>query len=178
MVTATTIKTERLLLMPLKMTHLEALFEIAKDPRSIEDYQYAAQEIEDVRQWLEPSFNNSDELNWVAFKNEQLIGFFEVYLEAEYSELQINVCRIGYFIDYREQKQGFGTELLLGVIDWLFRETTIERVEAGVTLHNASSYRILEKAGFVRDKVVKDNWEWRSETFDSVYYYLTKPSTN
>ena len=64
------------------------------------------------------------------------------------------------------------------VIDWLFCYTDIERIEAGVTLHNIPSYRVLEKVGFIREKIVEGNWKWYNKVYDSAYYYLPKISTN
>ena len=106
----------------------------------------------------------------------RVIGLFEVCLEAEYSDAADNVCRVGYFLDVREHNQGYATEALQAVVDWLFQTTDVKRIEAGVTLHNVASYRILEKVGFIREKVVPNNWKWYDQTFDSAYYYLQKPS--
>lgn len=176
-VTPTIIVTERLTLTPLTLADAQAIYDIAQEKESIEDFQYVAHSLDDVKRWLEPSYHNPAELTWVIRKQQQIIGVFEVCLEAEYSDLKANVCRIGYFLDWREQNQGYGTEVLEGVINWLFGHTDIERIEAGVTLHNVASYRILEKAGFTREKIVRGNWEWYDQVYDSAYYYLLKKST-
>jgi [ribosomal protein S5]-alanine N-acetyltransferase len=177
MITATTIVSKRLRLEPLTLADVHAIYDIAREKKSIEDFQYVAHSLEDVKSWLEPSYHNPGVLTWVIRKQERVIGFFEVCFEAEYSDLTTNVCRIGYFIDCREHNQGYGTEVLQGVIDWLFSHTDIERLEAGVTLHNAPSYRILEKVGFIRDKIVEGNWKWYDQVYDSAYYYLPRSST-
>lgn len=176
MVTADKIITQRLTLEPLALTDVEAIYHIAQDKKSIEDFQYAAHQIEDVRAWLEPSYHDPATLLWVIRRQERVIGLFEVCFEAEYSDLQTNVCRIGYFLDCKEHNQGYATEALRGVIDWLFQNTEVERIEAGVTLHNLPSYRILEKAGFIREKVVSGNWKWYDQVYDSAYYCLLKPA--
>ena len=175
MVTTTKIITNRLTLDPLELTDTEAIYQIAQDKRSIEDFQYVAQRLEDVKAWLEPSYHDPDTLLWVIRKQECVIGLVEVCLEAEYSDVQTHVCRIGYFLDWKEHNQGYATEVLRAVIDWLFHNTEIERIEAGVTLHNIPSYRVLEKVGFLREKVVSGNWKWYDQVYDSAYYYLLKP---
>lgn len=176
MVTATRTITKRLTLEPLTLADVQAIYEIAQEKKSIEDFQYVAHSLDDVKSWLEPSYHDPAVLTWVIRKRERTIGLFEVCFEAEYSDLESNVCRIGYFLDYREHNQGYATEALQGVVDWLFSHTDIERIEAGVTLHNVPSYRILEKVGFIREKIVEGNWEWYDQVYDSVYYYLPKPS--
>ena len=174
MVVATNLCTERLTLEPLTLDDTQAIYDIAKNKKSIEDFQYVASCLDDVKKWLEPSYHNPNNLIWVIQKQGQTIGLFDVCFEAEYSDLETGVCRIGYFIDFREQNNGYATEALLAVVNWLFLETEIERIEAGVTLHNVPSYSILEKAGFIREKIVANNWEWYGEFYDSAYYYLPK----
>ncbi|MGD1904554.1 MAG: GNAT family N-acetyltransferase [Leptolyngbyaceae cyanobacterium] len=175
MFTATILQTQRLTLAPLELADIPAIFEIAKERRSIEDFQYVASNLDDVKAWLEPSYYDANNLIWVIHKHNQAIGLFDVCFEAEYSDLETNVCRVGYFLDFREHNQGYTTEALLIVIDWLFRCTDVERIEAGVTLKNIPSYRVLEKAGFIRDKVVQNNWKWYEDLYDSAYYYLLRP---
>jgi RimJ/RimL family protein N-acetyltransferase len=175
MFTAETIVTSKLTLSPLTPADEQAIYEIAREKKSIEDFQYTAHSPDDVKAWLEPSYDDPDTLTWVIRKQGCVIGLFEACFEAEYSDMADHVCRIGYFIDCSEHNQGFGTEVLQAVTDWLFSQTDVERIEAGVTLHNVPSYRILEKAGFLRDKIVEGNWKWYDQIYDSVYYYLLKP---
>jgi ribosomal-protein-alanine N-acetyltransferase len=168
--------TARLALEPLGLDDIPAIFEIAREKESIEDYQYVVRSLEEIRAWLEPSIHDEASLLWVIRRQGRAIGLFEVSFEAEYSDWESNVCRIGYFVDHREQNQGYATEALRAVVDWLFRCTGVERIEAGVTLHNVPSHLILEKAGFVRDRIVEGNWRWYDRVYDSVYYYLSRPS--
>jgi ribosomal-protein-alanine N-acetyltransferase len=177
MVTATQIVTRRLTLDPLTSADMEALYDIAREKKSIEDFQHVAHSLDDVKAWLEPSYQDPTIMPWVIRKRERIVGFFEVCLEAEYSGLKEHVCRIGYFLDWKAHNKGYATEALRSVVDWLFRHTDIERIEAGVTLHNVPSYRILEKAGFIREKIVKGNWKWNDQVYDSAYYYLPRPPT-
>lgn len=174
MVVATNLETPRLILKPIEPSDIADIYEIAKEKKSIEDFQYVAHSLNDVQAWLAPSLQSPASLIWTIRKKENTIGLFEVYLEAEYSSVETNVCRVGYFLDFREHNQGYATEALLAVIDWLFTNTPIERIEAGVTLHNVPSYRVLEKAGFIRDHVIAGNWKWYDKVYDSAYYYLLK----
>ena len=169
--------TQRLTLDPLQLDDLQAIYDIAKEKKSIEDFQYAARSLDDVKTWLQPSYHDPSNLVWVIRKQGQTIGLFDVCFEAEYSNLETKVCRIGYFLDFREHNHGYATEALLAVVNWLFHHTNIERIEAGVTLHNIPSYRVLEKAGFIREKIVEGNWKWHDRVYDSAYYYLPKIRT-
>ncbi|WP_299493783.1 GNAT family protein [Acaryochloris sp. IP29b_bin.137] len=174
---ATTLCTQRLTLEPLTLADIQAIYAIAKERQSIEDFQYVASSVDDVKAWLEPSYHDPTQFVWIIRKEGHTIGLFEVCFEAEYSDLEDKVCRIGYFLDFREHNQGYATEVLLTVRDWLFGYMDVERIEAGVTLCNIPSYRVLEKAGFTREKIVKGNWRWYGKFYDSAYYYLLKTST-
>jgi hypothetical protein len=61
MVTATTIFTKRLTLEPFTMADVQAIYEIAQEKKSIEDFRYVAHSLDDVKNWLEPSYNNPEE---------------------------------------------------------------------------------------------------------------------
>ncbi|WP_299395152.1 GNAT family N-acetyltransferase [Pelagibius sp.] len=174
MVAAARLRTERLILDPAKAEDLDEIFEIARDRKSIEDFQSAAERIEDVRAWFDPSLEDPLNLVWIIRKDGRAIGLFDLYFEAEYSQTQGHVCRIGYFVSHREHRKGYATEALAAVAEWVFGETQTTRIEAGVTLRNAASFRVLEKVGFVREKVARGNWAWRGKVYDSAYYCLTK----
>lgn len=176
MVVTARLRTERLTLDPATSGDLDEIFEIARDRESIEDFQYAAEGIEDVKAWLEPSLEDPLNLVWIIRKDGRAIGLFDLYFEAEYSQTPDNVCRVGYFVSYREHRRGYATEALAAVADWIFSETATTRIEAGVTLRNVASFRVLEKVGFVREKVAAGSWAWRGEVLDSAYYCLTKGS--
>ncbi len=165
--------TERLFLDPLTSADFDDIFRIAQEKRSIEDFQYVASKPEDVRAWLEPGLENPLNLIWVVREQERAVGLFDLFFEAEYSNTEKDVCRVGYFLDHEVQGQGYASEALTAIANWVFAEAGATRIEAGVTLHNTASWRTLEKAGFVREKIVPRNWTWRGEVYDSAYYYLT-----
>ncbi|MEM9155563.1 MAG: GNAT family N-acetyltransferase, partial [Cyanobacteria bacterium P01_F01_bin.33] len=68
--------TKRLMLEPLKLADIPAVYEIAKDRQSIEDFQYVANSIDEVRDWLEPSYHDPNNLIWVIRKQRKAIGLF------------------------------------------------------------------------------------------------------
>ena len=169
------IQTTRLDLIPLCEEDFGQIFAIAQDKRSIEDFQMQAIVLEDALKWLEPALADTMSLNWTIRQNQLVIGLIELYLGPEFSSKEIEgICRVGYFIDVTSQGQGFGTEALSAVASWALGHHEITRLEAGVTLRNTASWRILEKVGFQRDHIASNNWEWRGETLDSVYYFMDK----
>jgi RimJ/RimL family protein N-acetyltransferase len=87
MATATDLVTKRLTLEPLKLADTQAIYEIAREKESIEDFQYVAHSLDDVKAWLEPSYHDPTNRVWVIRRQGRAIGLFGACLEAEYSEL-------------------------------------------------------------------------------------------
>ncbi len=168
------IETDRLRLRSLTRDDAPRLFEIARDPESIEDFQYAAKTVEDVLGWMEPGLRDPASILWAIEAEGKVIGLFETCARPEFTEREDGVYRIGYFIEREAQGQGYATEALQAIIRWLFDRADVRRIEAGVTLHNVASYRILEKAGFTREKVEHANWKWHDRVYDSAYYALER----
>lgn len=58
---------------------------------------------------------------------------------------------LGYWVGERFARQGVMTEALLLVLDFLFVDLGLHRVEAATLPHNTASRRLLEKIGFVEE---------------------------
>lgn len=62
---------------------------------------------------------------------------------------------VGYWIGSAHAGQGIVTEALRAVVPWLICARRLTRVEARVFAGNRGSARVLEKAGFVREAVMR-----------------------
>ena len=58
---------------------------------------------------------------------------------------------VGYWIDSSQQKKGFTTEAVEGVLAFAFGPAALHRVAAGVMPRNPASIRVLEKLGMRRE---------------------------
>jgi RimJ/RimL family protein N-acetyltransferase len=58
---------------------------------------------------------------------------------------------VGYWLSPRAWGRGYATEALRGLVDHVWRETDLQRLEAQVLEWNPASCRVLEKAGFSRE---------------------------
>ncbi|MBL3644630.1 GNAT family N-acetyltransferase [Bacillus sp. RHFB] len=64
---------------------------------------------------------------------------------------------IGYYLDQKNNGNGYTTEAVNLVIDYAFRTLSLHRIEAGVMPNNIGSIRVLEKAGFHKEGIAKQN---------------------
>jgi len=79
---------------------------------------------------------------------------------------------IGYGIFSSERGKGYCTEAVKLVVDYLFLSKEIVRIQAHTDTRNAASVRVLEKAGFKREGIVRKHiftrGEWRDEFLCSI----------
>ena len=66
-------------------------------------------------------------------------------------------CWIGYYLDRNHNGKGYMTEAVTYTIDYAFKELGLHRIEAGVMPHNEASIRLLEKAGFEKEGIAREN---------------------
>jgi len=162
------IETERLKLVPISFDDIEPLFEIAQDPRSIEDFQYVPESIEDVRQWFLEDIEQSTPV-WSIRLNGDVIGLIEAGIRKSGA-----TSEPGYFIDVKHQRNGYATEVLRPVVDWTFNNTDVHRIEVGITASNVGSRRVVEKLGFVLEGIMRKNWPFKGEWHDSAMYSMLR----
>jgi len=88
--------------------------------------------------------------HWLLFQysGSELMGAIGVRREAHRLEL-------GYVLTRRYWGYGFMTEAVTVVVDWAFTEPSVFRVGAVVDIDNQRSVRLLERAGFEREGVLR-----------------------
>jgi len=69
-------------------------------------------------------------------------------------------CEIGYTIAKKYQGNGFGREAVSGIIEYLFTKLHKHRITASVDPENTASIRLLEKLGFSKEEIWKDDVQY------------------
>jgi len=65
------------------------------------------------------------------------------------------LLEIGYALVSGERGKGYGTEAIKILVDYLFLSKDIVRIQAGTNAANKASQKVLEKAGFTREGIVR-----------------------
>jgi RimJ/RimL family protein N-acetyltransferase len=78
--------------------------------------------------------------------------------------------QIGIDLPAEARGRGYGTEAQRLVADWLFATTSANRVEAATDIDNLAEQRALEKAGYVREAVLR-GCQFRAGAFHDLVYY-------
>ena len=79
---------------------------------------------------------------------------------------------IGYIIDPARQRRGFATEAVSAMLDFCFDQLGLHRVQAFIHPDNAASRRLVEKLGFRREGLLRDNLRVGDAWRDDMLYAL------
>lgn len=81
-------------------------------------------------------------------------------------------CFVGYYVGEDVQGQGIATKALKVICDFGFNELHLHRIEAGVMPSNIASQRVLEKNGFVKEGLARQNVHINGKWQDHLTYGL------
>lgn len=120
--------------------------------------------VEAITKDLLPNLNDSAKeaifyTLWVVIEKTQrkiVAGFCFHGSPDEHGEVEI-----GYGTESDYQNQGFMSETLSGLIDWLRENTSVKIIRAETENENLPSTRLLEKAGFTRCNSKNSLFVWR-----------------
>jgi len=87
---------------------------------------------------------------------------------------KFDYCEIGYYVVPNQRRKNIATKALSDLVDYVFKNYRVLRIEAGTSSLNIASQRLLEKAGFtkegIRRKTLFRNGKWE----DSYLYAFVK----
>ncbi len=125
---------------------------------------YAANDLNDFSQerfqWIIETTDWAEPIGWIT-------------MSVRSWEHQI--AEIGYSISESYQGQGYGRESLDQLLQKIFLETTIYRIEAKCSVENFNSYKLLEKLGFRREGILAAYFNIRGKRVDHYLYSILKP---
>jgi RimJ/RimL family protein N-acetyltransferase len=81
---------------------------------------------------------------------------------------------IGYRLIPSERNKGYGTETVKMFVDYLFLSKNTVRIQAKANPRNVASQRVLEKAGFTREGIIRKDVFIRGQWQDGVLYSILR----
>jgi RimJ/RimL family protein N-acetyltransferase len=88
------------------------------------------------------------------------------------------LLEIGYSLIPGERGKGYCTEAVRIMVDYLFLSRGIERVQACTDTRNLASQRVLEKAGFKKEGIMRRYLFIRGEWRDACLYSIIREDWN
>jgi RimJ/RimL family protein N-acetyltransferase len=81
---------------------------------------------------------------------------------------------IGYSLVPDERGKGYCSEAVQIMVDYLFLSKDIERIQAQTDPRNLASQKVLEKAGFKKEGILRRNFFSRGEWVDACIYSILR----
>ena len=123
--------------------------------------------------------NNEDVFQWsIILKSEnKCIG--QASCQKSYDEFgnenSDNIRDVGWFLDFNYHGMGYGSEAARAMIDYMFKEVQIDKIETCAATDNIASWKIMEKLGFHRtNKIKKVKYTILTEEVDCYCYEITR----
>jgi RimJ/RimL family protein N-acetyltransferase len=113
------------------------------------------------------SFTPSTKWFFIEKKDGTKIGTVFHFLNGNYME-------IGYILVPNERKKGYGSEAIKIIVDYLFLSKELVRVQAITGVDNSASCRVLEKAGFTKEGIMRKSGFIRGVWQDGCLYSILR----
>ena len=158
-------------LRPVEEPDLEALGRIDTDPATSEPFEWRGFRDPRARRrrWEEDGYLGSeDSLLVVALPDGTFAG---IVVWRWISASGPRVClQIGILLLPEHRGKGLGTSAQRLLADYLFSTTSANRLEATTDVDNVAEHRARERAGFVREDVLRGRGFVRGQWIDGVMY--------
>jgi ribosomal-protein-alanine N-acetyltransferase len=151
------LQTKRLLLKQFQAEDQDFVFEALSHPEVIQHYGVNYSSLEGTKvqmEWFNQLFTEKTGIWWKIVDSatgERLGG-----IGMNNYQLQHHKTEIGYWLLPKHWGKGIVSEALSVMIEYLFSEWNIHRIEAVVEEGNHNSSRVLEKAGFRYEGTMRD----------------------
>lgn len=172
------LKTERLILRRFNESDVNAFYEILHDDRLHTYITFPDLTIEQELEYIRNCMNNAENdkcEKWsiVLKETNETIGYISVNTVVK----KHNYCEVGYVIRYDYWGNGYASEALKTVTDYLL-DNGYYLVECKCNEYNKQSTRVLEKAGFNKDGCIPNRRLNKDGTYSGVVYYSKTKSKN
>ncbi|MCP3027162.1 GNAT family N-acetyltransferase [Halobacillus sp. A5] len=158
------IEGNRIYLRPFEVEDASALLRLQRTNRTFfeqfsmerRDHYYTMDaQVEKIRQYAKAALEDQ-QYNFGIFtvEKDRLIGTISLF---QVMRGALQSAFIGYFLDKAHNGQGFTTEAAQLLVAYAFEFLKLHRIEAGVMPHNEGSIRVLEKAGFHKEGIARQN---------------------
>ena len=171
-----TIETTRLTLRRLALTDSEMMFRNwTSDDKVTRFLRWDAHRtIDDTKNMIQRRFESYQDIStyyWgIYLKDGVMIGSIGIVITSEYDFKG----ELGYKIGSRWWNQGYTSEAARAVIDYMFSNTDIERIEAFSSVENPASARVMEKIGMRCEGLLQHYYKTREGFQDCTLFGIIR----
>ncbi|QDQ01684.1 GNAT family N-acetyltransferase [Lysinibacillus fusiformis] len=157
------LQSEQLVLKKIEVLHLQELYMIY-DNEHVFQYcgiipKHNVQTVSKMIGHFERDYQKKSRVKWGIFHKNQdntLVGIIET---MDFNQ-KVNMVTIGYFLAEDYWGKGFATEAVRIIVNFLFEEVKINRIQAEVMPANEVSKKVLLKNGFLKEGLLRQASIW------------------
>jgi len=116
---------------------------------------------------------NKPQLFFVEKKDGSKIGFI-AHFHVLHLGTGSKLLEIGYSLVPSERGKGYCTEAVEIMVDYLFLSRESMRIQACTDIRNLASQKVLEKAGFKREGIMRNAFFWRGKWTEDCLYSMVR----
>jgi ribosomal-protein-alanine N-acetyltransferase len=124
---------------------------------------------------FEKSISEPSTVEWKTFmiekKDKTKIGYV-VHFNTLHPAGKIQ--EIGYVMTPKERRKGYCTEAVRMILDYLFLSKDLACIQAMVDVRNVASQKVLEKAGFRKEGIIRKRFFIRGIWTDNAVYSILR----
>lgn len=161
------ISTERLVLRPFEAADIPAHIEMMNDEPVIAwtstPHPYTTQDAEEWVSRIAPAERTEGSglvLAVTEFLTQRLVGLARLH----HTNWRTRATEISYITAPWARGEGYATESVLAIAQWLFRDQTFERIELRTAADNTAAQQVAQKAGCISEGVLRNAWIARTQT--------------
>lgn len=166
------ITTKRLTLRPIELKDSKAVFSYRSDAETNKYQGWIPKSIHEIEQFIS---NNPKEFNqpetWnqlVIIENESQVIIGDVGIHF----MDKDQCELGITLAKKNHGQGFATEALTGVLDYLFHSLHKHRITTSLDPRNIASIQLVETLGLRKEAHFKKSLFFKGEWVDDIIYAI------
>ena len=163
------IRTDRLILKPLKLEYADSIFPIWNDEEVVQyTYIHSVNDLENcknrISRMIEGTKSRNDVGPYAIFVQDELIGIVSGHQQSliEYA--------LWYHLGRKFWGYGYATEAAKAVMDMTFSNPAVMRISAEAVTTNPASSRVLEKLGMTKEGCLRMKFH-RDGVFRDFYAY-------
>ena len=165
-----TIETERLIMRRYQATDIDAFYDIITDKRLHKFIKFPSLSYSEESDYINKCIDNAycdvlEKWTIVLKDTNEVIGNIAVNKIHE----RDNYCEVGYVLRYNYWGRGYTSEALKAISNYLL--TKYYLVECLCDEDNIQSYRVMEKAGFIKDGYIPNRRLCEDGKRKGLFYY-------
>jgi ribosomal-protein-serine acetyltransferase len=132
--------------------------------------------LQESKSWLRTQVQAFNERKWFEFAMVDPLGQYLGQCGLNQIDEANRRCNLGYWVRSAATGRGIAASAVLRMRDWAFEYTNLARIEIVIAIGNHRSVRVAEKAGALREGVLRQRLLLHGVQEDAVMFSLVRPS--